>query len=186
MSEQEWLFRDLRVLPCSHPCPAHWSRNNPIWKWLGTHSWRDSVGKKKKMGARRWWRMPLIPALGKQRQVDFWVWGQPDLQNKFQDSQGYTEKPCLGGKKKTKQTNKQKNQPNKQTNKQTKKKRWGLSKRSWTWFRSFSYSSAPSQVPVGHPHLMWGGWSQQIDSHLAWLESSPKLPTRSYPCPDLG
>jgi hypothetical protein len=39
--------------------------------------------------------MPLIPALGKQRQVDFWVWGQPGLQSEFQDSQGYTEKPCL-------------------------------------------------------------------------------------------
>ena len=24
-----------------------------------------------------------------------WVWGQPGLQSKFQDSQGYTEKPCL-------------------------------------------------------------------------------------------
>jgi hypothetical protein len=43
----------------------------------------------------RWWSMPLIPALGRQRQVDFWVWGQPGLQNEFQDSQGYTEKPCL-------------------------------------------------------------------------------------------
>jgi hypothetical protein len=39
--------------------------------------------------------MPLIPALGRQRQVDFWVGGQPDLQSKFQDSQGSTEKPCL-------------------------------------------------------------------------------------------
>jgi hypothetical protein len=39
--------------------------------------------------------MPLIPALGKQRQVDFWVRGQPGLQSEFQDSQGYTEKPCL-------------------------------------------------------------------------------------------
>jgi hypothetical protein len=46
--------------------------------------------------------MPLIPALGRQRQVDVWVWGQLGLQNKFQDSQGYTEKPCL------KKTNKQK------------------------------------------------------------------------------
>jgi hypothetical protein len=36
--------------------------------------------------------MPLIPALGRQRQVDQ---GQPGLQSKFQDSQGYTEKPCL-------------------------------------------------------------------------------------------
>jgi hypothetical protein len=34
--------------------------------------------------------------------VDFWVWGQPGLQSEFQDSQGYTEKPCL-----EKQTNKQ-------------------------------------------------------------------------------
>jgi hypothetical protein len=44
-----------------------------------------------------WWHTPLIPALGigRHRQVDFWVWGQPGLQSEFQDSQGYTEKPCL-------------------------------------------------------------------------------------------
>jgi hypothetical protein len=47
-----------------------------------------------------WWRTPLIPALGRQRQVDFWVRGQPGLQSEFQDSQGYTEKPCLEKKKK--------------------------------------------------------------------------------------
>jgi hypothetical protein len=41
---------------------------------------------------------------GGQRQVAFWVQGQPGLQSKFQDNQGYTEKPCL---KKTK-TNKKK------------------------------------------------------------------------------
>jgi hypothetical protein len=45
--------------------------------------------------SRAWWRTPLIPALGRQRQVDFCVRGQPGLQSKFQDSQGYTEKPCL-------------------------------------------------------------------------------------------
>jgi hypothetical protein len=48
-----------------------------------------------------------------QRQVDFWVWGQPGLQSEFQDSQGYTEKHCLE-KPKPKQTK----QTNKQTNKQ--------------------------------------------------------------------
>jgi hypothetical protein len=42
-----------------------------------------------------WWRTPLIPPLGRQRQEDFWVRGQPGLQSEFQDSQGYTEKPCL-------------------------------------------------------------------------------------------
>jgi hypothetical protein len=44
---------------------------------------------------RAWWPTPLIPALGRQRQADFWVLGQPGLQSEFQDSQGYTEKPCL-------------------------------------------------------------------------------------------
>jgi hypothetical protein len=39
---------------------------------------------------------------GKQRQVDFWVRGQPGLQSEFQDSQGYTEKPCLDKPKKKK------------------------------------------------------------------------------------
>jgi hypothetical protein len=42
------------------------------------------------------------PVLGRQRQVDFWVQGQPGLQSEFQDSQGYIEKACL-----EKQKNKQ-------------------------------------------------------------------------------
>jgi hypothetical protein len=50
--------------------------------------------------------MPLIPTLGRQRQADFWVWGQPGLQSEFQNSQGYTEKPCP--EKPNKETNKQK------------------------------------------------------------------------------
>jgi hypothetical protein len=33
---------------------------------------------------------------------DFWVRGQPGLQSEFQDSQGYTEKPCLEKPKKKK------------------------------------------------------------------------------------
>jgi hypothetical protein len=55
--------------------------------------------------SRAWWRTPLIPALGRQRQADFWVRGQPGLQSDLQDSQGYTEKPCL---EKTKNKTKQK------------------------------------------------------------------------------
>jgi hypothetical protein len=39
--------------------------------------------------------IPLIPALGRQRQADFGVRGQPGLQSEFQDSQDYTEKSCL-------------------------------------------------------------------------------------------
>jgi hypothetical protein len=48
---------------------------------------------RKKVTARQC--MPLIPSLGRQRQADFQVQGQPGLQNDFQDSQDYTEKPCL-------------------------------------------------------------------------------------------
>jgi hypothetical protein len=44
---------------------------------------------------RAWCCTPLIPACGRRRQADFWVQGQPGLQSEFQDSQGYTEKPCL-------------------------------------------------------------------------------------------
>jgi hypothetical protein len=36
-----------------------------------------------------WWHTPLIPALRRQ------IRGQPGLQSEFQDSQKYTEKPCL-------------------------------------------------------------------------------------------
>jgi hypothetical protein len=60
------------------------------------------INQDRRLQARQWWRTPLIPELGRQRQVDFWVWGQPGLQSEFQDSQGYTEKPCLEEKKKKK------------------------------------------------------------------------------------
>ena len=46
----------------------------------------------------------LIPALGRQRQVDLWVWDQPHLQSEFQDTQNYTEK--LSRKKKKLNNNK--------------------------------------------------------------------------------
>ena len=67
-----------------------------------------------KVWAGRWWRTPLVPALGRQRQVDFWVWGQPGLQSEFQDSLGYTEKAYLKkSKKKQKKTKNKKNKPSK-------------------------------------------------------------------------
>jgi hypothetical protein len=39
--------------------------------------------------------------------VDFGVQGHPGLQSEFQDSQGYTEKPCLEKQNKTKQQQQQ-------------------------------------------------------------------------------
>jgi hypothetical protein len=55
----------------------------------------------------------------RQRQADFRVQGKPGLQSEFQDSQGYTEKPCL---KTNKQTNKQSKTKPKKTKKNKKQK----------------------------------------------------------------
>jgi hypothetical protein len=52
--------------------------------------------------------MPLILALGRQRQVDFRVRGQPGLQSEFQDSQAIQRNPVSKNKKNKNKTNKQK------------------------------------------------------------------------------
>ena len=54
----------------------------------------QSKQRQKLPSSQEWWHRPLIPALGRQRQADFCIQVQPDLQSEFQDSQGYTEKPC--------------------------------------------------------------------------------------------
>ena len=53
----------------------------------------------------------LIPALGRQRQADIWVQGQPNLHNEFWDSQGYIQKPSLENRQTDRQTDKLKREP---------------------------------------------------------------------------
>jgi hypothetical protein len=53
------------------------------------------------------------PSTRRQRQADFWVRGQPGLHSEFQDSQGYTEKPCLEKQKNKKTKKKKKKKKNK-------------------------------------------------------------------------
>jgi hypothetical protein len=55
------------------------------------------------------------PSTGEAEAGGFLVRGQPGLQSVFQDSQGYTEKPCLEKQNKTKQKT-----PNKQNPQKTK------------------------------------------------------------------
>jgi hypothetical protein len=57
---------------------------------------------KKKKEAGQWWRKPLIPALGRQRQVDFWVQGQPGLQSEFQNSRATQRNPVSKNQNQTK------------------------------------------------------------------------------------
>jgi hypothetical protein len=70
--------------------------------------------------------MPLIPALGRQRQADFLVQGQPGLQSKFQDIQGYTEKHCLKNKQTNRQTSKNQTKKRKEKKRKEKKRRYLL------------------------------------------------------------
>ena len=61
----------------------------------GGHAHRRMLVEVRYFCSQAWWHTPLIPALGRQVQADFWVRGQPGLQREFQDSQDYTEKSCL-------------------------------------------------------------------------------------------
>jgi hypothetical protein len=73
-------------------------------------TWEIETGGSEIQGRRAWQRTPLIPALKRQRQMDFRVRGQPGLQSEFQDSQGYTEKPCLEKNNSNNNNNNNKNQ----------------------------------------------------------------------------
>jgi hypothetical protein len=55
----------------------------------------DQITKLRIIWSRAWWLTPLNPGRGRQRQTDLWIQGQSGLQSELQDSQGYTEKPCL-------------------------------------------------------------------------------------------
>jgi hypothetical protein len=62
-----------------------------------------NLGFKSQSQTGQWWCTPLVPALGRQRQADFCIRGQPGLQSEFKNSQGCTERnPVLGGKKERK------------------------------------------------------------------------------------
>jgi hypothetical protein len=61
-----------------------WSYRQLWGSVMSTGNWTWSS--RKISHSRSWWRTPLIPALGRQRPADFWVRGQPGLQNEFQDS----------------------------------------------------------------------------------------------------
>jgi hypothetical protein len=104
------VYRELWFMqPCSSG--QQWSLGDndslipqpTLEKWLlpcktipaYTKHWSSLSFSYETVDCRAWWHTPLIPALGRQRQADLWVRGQPGLQSEFQDSQGYTEKPCL-------------------------------------------------------------------------------------------
>jgi hypothetical protein len=79
--------------------------SRPAWstKWVPGQPglYRGKPKKKKKTNKKTYlsgpqWHIPLILALGRQRQVYVLSWGQPGVQSKFQDSQGCcTQEPCL-------------------------------------------------------------------------------------------
>jgi hypothetical protein len=107
--------------------------------------------------------MPLISALGRQRQADFWVQGQPGLQSEFQDSQGYTEKPCL----KTK------------TNKKVYpfKMLWVFCLHVWLWIQHINWCLWKPEEGAGIPRL---GVTEEFEPTYEYLELNPS-PLEEYP-----
>jgi hypothetical protein len=125
---QNWSYKQLwptmwmlKIKPGSSGRTAcalnHWAissahRLRRVMGWTNQGVWTVKKGDrderiKKSVVSWAWWHTPLIPALTRQRQADFWVWGQPGLQSEFQDSQGYTENPCLEKTKNKKQNKKE-------------------------------------------------------------------------------
>jgi hypothetical protein len=125
---------------------------------------------------------PTIPALGRQRQrqVDFWVRGQPGLQSEFQGSQSYTEKPCL---KKPKQTNKQTNkQKNNSTSintpklfpKDSARQRCPRAEEHWRYYLKKAW--VPSSHCYRHKRPCWGLWIlPSLSGYENWIHKTEAL-----------
>jgi hypothetical protein len=59
-SLEEWIF-------------SHWEVVLWPWCFFLAKNWKPRKARGKKVASRAWWHTPLIPALGRQRQADFWV-----------------------------------------------------------------------------------------------------------------
>lgn len=97
------------------------------------------------------WHKLLIPALRRQRQVSLWVWGQPELQIKIQDSQNYTEALFL---------QKPKSRSNNQTHTsmQTVSSSIITDQLSRSWGGAWGGETAESQVGQEQPEV----WAEQL------------------------
>jgi hypothetical protein len=110
MSLASLSFHHFQVVPWTRDwpfnTPAFWGIDHFTTKPYKTPqvtSQRDYfVYYKICLSSRAWWLTPLIPALGRQRQADFWVQGQPGLQSEFQDSQDTQRNPVSIKQNKTK------------------------------------------------------------------------------------
>jgi hypothetical protein len=157
-----------------------------IWVLSTGHTWWKN-NYKKLSSSRAWWRTPLIPALGRQRQVDFWVRGQPGLQSELQDSQGYTKKPSRKNKNKNKQTNKNScllihTSTHIHTTTTTTNNSSNNNNKPYVWTRNVAWSAenrspwiseSSSQVRINwawsthcvhFSTLAWGGWGLSLNS----------------------
>ena len=113
LSLTSWQYCILTSERCRHPETRHtylWFvlklKNLISVRWVDlwvrlTKIITDLASRLESNWGRLYWHMPLIPALGKQRQGEsLWVKNQPGLQSEFQDSQRCTVKPYLKRKKK--------------------------------------------------------------------------------------
>ena len=106
--------------------------------------------------------IPSTWSVGK-RQTDLWVQGQSGLQSKFQDNQGYTEKPCLEKpKSNTQPKNKHKNYTKNPDN-HTKTNKFSRTREMDQWKSLFFLQRTQVWFPApahnhGNSSSRWGGW----------------------------
>jgi hypothetical protein len=138
-----------QTLACTHPLSAGSLKADSPCIRPSSGSYAGSVslymtalvGSLKTDVCQAWWCMPLILELGRQRLYKGYKGSTEALQSEFQDSQGYTEKPCL--------------EKQRQTNKQTKNQQ-GAGEMA-QWLRAPTdlpkvLSSNPSNHMVAHNH----------------------------------
>jgi hypothetical protein len=100
---------DVNIHTPTHSSP--WVAKSSLWPWpkaqyeiFGLEIFQVRFAVKGPGSAGQWWRTPLIPALRRQRQADFWVRGQPGLQ--WVPGQPELYRETLSRKQTNKQTNK--------------------------------------------------------------------------------
>jgi hypothetical protein len=176
-----WTFG--RAVGCSYPLSHLTSPGRSIFM----DSWSSLIKQRIRQAM-------VIPALGRQRQVDFWIWGQPGLQSEFQDSQGYTEKPCLKNQSINQSINKtrefQMPGPHSETWSQNKQRKVVREAGQMAqWLRSLAalpedLSSIPTPIyrpttifkcsPRVSDTLLWPQW--KLQAHGTWIHRQTKHP----------
>jgi hypothetical protein len=119
----------------------------------------------------QWWLTPLIPALGRQRQADFVVRGQPGLQSYFQETLSQKNKKKKEEEEEGERRGKREGRGEKEKEKEKKKKKKKKGSACWCTpitpasSRDRQISAQTQQVP-GQPGLHAQNEPSRVDEQI--------------------